>query len=324
MSWIKENKFIVALGGGTLAGVIALYLVGSSGASRYENAKAQFDEAAAEASGFERLALYPQVANRDGKRKALDEYIKSTAALQAGFDKFRPKEIQNVSPQEFTDRLKAADEEIRKAFEDAGTRLPEAFFAGFESYKTSLAPADTTGILAYQLNSIKQLLLELAKSRPSALINLHRPTLAEESDQPYTPLPDAVARPLPLELTFFGTERSAREFLSAIVKPEEQFVVIRALRISNTKKVPPQASDATFDKPADPDAAAAADTFGGGFVLPGEGEAPAAEEKPAEDTAPSVAPVDSSRILAQVLGSEEVEVFVRLDVLQFLPSKKLP
>jgi hypothetical protein len=324
MSWIKENKFIVALGGGTLAGVVALYLVGASGANRYEDAKAQFDEAAAEALGFERLALYPQVANRDGKRKALDEYIKSTAALQEAFEKFRPKEIQNVSPQEFTDRLKAADEEIRKAFDDAGTILPDAFFAGFESYKTSLAPADTTGILAYQLDSIKQILLELAKSRPTELKNLHRPSLSEESDQPHTPLPDAVARPLPLELTFVGTERAAREFLSSIVKPEQQFVVIRALRISNTKKDPPQASDASFEKPADPAAGAATDTFGGGFVLPGEDEAPAAEDAPAEDAAPSVAPVDSSRILAQVLGNEDVQVFVRLDVLQFLPSKKLP
>jgi hypothetical protein len=325
MSWIKENKFIVALGGGTLLGVIVLYLVGSSGATRYEEAKSTFDEAAAEASGFERLALYPKPENRDGKRKALDEYRKSIDAFQGAFDKFRPKEMENITPQEFTVRLKAADTELRKAFEEAGTTVPDAFFVGFESYKTSLARANTTGILDYQLNSIKEVLLGLAKSRPTELKNLHRPSLPDENGQAYTPAPDAVTRSLPLEITFIGPERTAREFLSSIVKPENQFLVIRALRISNTKKDPPRASDAKFDKPAAAKSTTPAAGFGGGFVLPGDDEAPAdAPEEPEVAAPAAAAPADSSRILAQVLGDEEVQVFVRLDLLQFLPAKKLP
>lgn len=324
MSWIKENKFIVALGGGTLVGAIALYWVGSSGATRYAEAKTQFEEAATEASGFERLALYPKTENRDGKRKALDEYRKSTETLQSAFAKFRPKEIKNISPQEFTDRLKTADAEVRTAFEEAGTTVPDAFFVGFEGYKTSLARANTTGILDYQLNSIKSILLDLAKARPTEFKNLHRPSLVEENGQAYTPPANAVARPLPLELTFIGPERSAREFLSSIVKLDNQFLVIRAIRISNTKKDPPRASDAKFDKPAAAKATAAADVFGGGFVLPGDDVVPDEAEKPAEVAAPVAPPADSSRILAQVLGNEEVQVFVRLDLLQFLPAKKLP
>jgi hypothetical protein len=325
MSWIKENKFIVALGGGTLVGVIALYWVGSSGAARYEEAKSQFDAAAAEASGFERLALYPKIANRDGKRKALDEYRKATETLQSSFDRFRPKELKDISAQEFTDRLKTADAEIRKAFEESGTIVPEAFFVGFESYKTSLARANTTGILDYQLSSIKNVLLQLAKARPTELKNLHRPSLVEESGQPFTPPANAVVRPLPLEITFVGPERSAREFLSSIVKPENQFLVVRSVRITNTKKDPPRASDAQFDKPAAAKTTAPADVFGGGFVLPGDDAVPADAEKPAEVAAPAAAaPADSSRILAQVLGNEEVQVFVRLDLFQFLPAKKLP
>jgi hypothetical protein len=325
MSWIKENKFIVALVGGTLVGVIALYWVGSSGATRYQEAKSQFDEAAAEASGFERLALYPKTENRDGKRKALDEYRKSTETLQSAFERFRPKELKNISPQEFTVRLKAADDEIRKAFEASGTTVPDAFFVGFEGYKTSLARANTTGILDYQLSAIKNVLLELAKARPSELKNLHRPSLPEENGQTFTPPANAVARPLPLEITFIGPERTAREFLSSIVKPENQFLVVRALRITNTKKDPPRAADAKFDKPAAAKSSAAADVFGGGFVLPGDDTVPGDEEKPAEVAAPAAAaPADSSRILAQVLGNEEVQVFVRLDLFQFLPAKKLP
>ncbi len=322
MSWIKDNKFIVALGGGTLVGVAILYFVGSGGATRYDEAKAKYDEAASEAAGYEKLPLYPKPENRDGKRKAIDEYRKSVDSIQTAFEKFRPKDIKNVSPQDFTTNLKAADAEIRKAFEDAGTTVPEAFFSGFERYKTSLALGNTTGLLNYQLGAIKNILLELAKAKPSEFRNLYRSSLPEEDGQAYTPPADAVARPLSLELTFMGPENSARLFLSSIVKPENQYVVIRSLRIMNAKKDPPRAADAQFEKAAAAKPAAAEGAFGGGFVLPGDEAKPAAA--PAAPAAASSDRPDTSRILAQVLGNEQVQVFVRLDILQFLPAKKLP
>jgi hypothetical protein len=142
--------------------------------------------------------------------------------------------------------------------------------------------------------------------------------LPEEEGKSYTPSATDAARPFPLEITFVGPEKSVRDFLSSITNPENQYVVIRSLRVTNEKKDPPRTSDAKFDKPAA--TAAPADSFGGGFVLPGDdGAAPAAA--PAAET-PKAA--DSSRILAQVLGNEQVQVFLRLDVLQFLPAKKLP
>ena len=321
MSWIKDNKFIVALGGGTLAGAILLIFAGSQGSSRYAQAKEKFAAAAADVASFERLPLYPTAANRDAKRKALDGYRQSVESLQTTFAPFRPKEITNISPQEFTTRVLAANTEVRKAFEDAEATVPEAFFVGFEGYKTSLAPAKTTGALDYQLASIKHLMLELAKAKPAGLKNLHRPALPEEEGKEYTPSTTAAARTFPLEITFVGPEKSAREFLSSITQPENQFVVIRSLRITNEKKDPPRTADAKFDKPAAPaKAGAAADAFAGGFVLPGD-DAAAPAAVPAEE-APKAA--DTGRILAQVLGNEQVQVFLRLDVLQFLPAKKLP
>lgn len=329
MSWIKENKFIAALGGGTLLGVIALYFVGAQGSSRYDLAKEKFDAAAGEVAAFEGRPLYPTTANRDGKTKALDEYRKSVDSIQALFGPFRPEALTNITPQEFTNNLLAANTETRKAFEDAGTVVPEAYFLGFESYKTSLAPQNNTGLLGYQLGAVKNLMLALAKAAPSELKNLHRPALPEEGGQAYTPAAKDVARSFPLEITFKGPEKSAREFLSAITKPENQFAVIRSLRITNEKKDPPRAEDAKFDQAAPAAApaggAAGGEAFSGGFVLPGEepAAAPEAPAQPAAAAEPEAKPA-TGRILAPVLGSEEVNVFVRLDVLQFLPVKKLP
>lgn len=326
MSWIKENKFIAGLAGGTFLGAIILLFVGSLGSSKYDQAKEKFDTASGEAAGYEKSPLYPKVENKAGKSKALGEYRQAVETLQTVFEPFRPKEIKNSSPQEFTDRLLAANTEIRKAFTDAGTVVPEPFFVGFERYKTTLAPGNITGILDYQLKSVTRLMLAMSAAKMGELKNVYRPTLPEEDGQTFTAADTAAARNFPFELTFTGTEDSVRKFFSAITKPDDQYVVIRSLRIGNMKKDPPRAADAQFEKPeasaTKAAAAGGADIFSGGFVLPGE-TPPAAAGK-AEDTTAASQPVDSSRILSQVLGMEQIQVFVRLDLLEFLPAKKLP
>jgi hypothetical protein len=326
MSWIKENKFIASLGGGTLVGVIILAVVGYVGSSHYDQAQESYSTAKEEASGYEKKALYPKSENKAAKSKALGEYRQTLDSLQGAFEPFRPKEIKNISPQDFTDNLLKANTDVRKAFEDAGTVVPEPFFVGFERYKTSLASGNTTGVLGYELDSIKGLMLELAKAKVGELKNLYRPTLLEEEGSAYTPAESAVSRPFPLEITFTGTEKSVREFFSSIAKPENQYVVIRTVRIASMKKDPPRATDAQFEKPATAaPAAGGADAFSGGFVLPGDDTAAPAAASDKAAAAPAAAkPADSSRILSQVLGLEQVQVFVRLDLLEFLPAKKLP
>ena len=323
---------MVALGAGTLVGAILLSFVGFKGADRYAEAKEQYEAAANEAAGFERLALYPRTENRDGKRKALEEYKESLDTLQSEFKRFRPEQIKNISPQEFTTRLLAANAEVRKAMESSGVSIPEQFFLGFEGYRTSLAPTNTTGVLDYQLSAIKDIMLDLAKARPSQLRNLHRRVLLEEEGQAYKPGDFEVARAFPLELTFTGTERAAREFISSLMAPARNYIVVRSLRISNVKKDPPRAADAKFAAAVSTAPPAGADLFSNVFVLPGgdeeedagpDGEDSSETGQDATPASPS-APADSSRILAQVLGDEEVHVFVRFDVLQFLPAKKLP
>lgn len=323
MSWIKDNKFVAGLAGGTLVGLIVLFFVGSIGAGKYDTAKEKFDTASGEAAGYEKGPLYPKTENKAAKSKALGEYRQAVESLQTVFEPFRPKDIKNSSPQEFTDSLLAANLEIRQAFTDAGTVVPEPFFVGFERYKTSLASGNTTGVLEYQLKSVKRLLLAMAQAKVGELKNLYRPAIPEEDGQTYTAPETSVARSFPLELTFTGTEDAVRKFVSAVTKPGDQYVVIRSLRIGNMKKDPPRAADAQFEKAATKsEPATGADVFSGGFVLPGE-TAPAVSDKAAE-TAAASKPADSSRILSQVLGMEQVQVFLRLDLLEFLPAKKLP
>jgi hypothetical protein len=330
MSWIKDNKFVVGLAGGTLIGMGLLYVVGSKGQTGYETAKTDYQAALGEVDSYAKMNPYPKAENQDSKKKALDDYRKSLESLQASFDDYRTKETKNVSPQDFTNHLKATNDEVRKALKQSGTKVPDLFFCGFESYKDGIANGKATGILEYQLDGIKSLMLALGQAKATELKNLFRPALVEESGGEYKPQPDDVARALPMEITFMAPEKSVREFLSTVTRMDGKFAVIRMIRISNTKKDPPRAADAKFDTPAAKPVAAAVggsnDIFGGGFVLPTEEPKPAADPKAEKSAKPAPAPksVDSGRILSQVLGNEEVQVFIRLDFLRFLPAQKLP
>lgn len=316
MNWIKDHTFSVALGGITVAALGALLFVASNGGSKYEQAKTEFDTAVGEARSFESLALYPQAENRDGKQKALDDYRKSLEGLQQAFGKFAPTEIQNISPQDFTTRLVAANDELKAAFEKAGTKLPEPFFCGFEGYKATLARGTATGILNYQLDAAKSALMALAAAGPSELKNLHRPPLAEEEGNEFKRAENQIARVLPLELTFRGSEKSLRAFVTALSKLDKHYAVIRSIRITNAKNAPPRTSDAKFEDQSAAPAPQEGSVDAAFAELTGQAEAPAGAEPDA--------PKAGARILSQVLGIEELDVFVRIDLMQLLPPLKLP
>ena len=158
------------------------------------------------------------------------------------------------------------------------------------------------------------------------------------------------------EIVFKGSEASVRDFINKLGEKKSYYCVIRSIRINNERETPPKISDAKFEKA--PDAAAAAGPFGAFFdeapapPVPAPAPAPAvvppagvpAPVVPAPDGAPPVvapqpegAPVaveppvpqkpiaagttDTTRILYQVLGHEELQVFIRFDVLLFLPKE---
>lgn len=322
MSWIKDNPFVAALSGITVVATGALVYFGSHSSGNYQEHLDNYTADSAKVIEAEKLSIYPNPANSRGKSKALTDYRSDLTKLQGNFAPYRPEALKKLSAQDFTGNLKAADAKVREAFTASKTTLPDAFFLGFEAYKSGLAKEGATGILDYQLSATTDLFLALAKAAPSELKNVYRKELTEESGGTFD-AKDGVYRPLSMEVTFTGTERSVREFLTAIEGSDTYYYTVRAIRINNAKDKGPSQADAKFEtaKPA----GGAADPFGGGgFVIPGEtAPAPAGGAAAPKPAAAAAAP-ETGRILQQVLGLEEVSVFIRLDVLQFLPTKELP
>lgn len=331
MNWIKSNPFVAVLAAVTLVICGALYFYGSQGASKYNEAKISFDESYGLVTKAEGTPLYPKTELRDGKRKALTEYGESIEDLRSLFDQYRPGELSNVSPQDFTVSLKAANNEVTEALESAGCVVPDGFLMGFERYSDNFATAKATGVLNYQLEGVKHVLLKLAESRVSELLSVFREQIPEEIGAEPNIGANDVTRRFGYEVAFKGSEASVREFINTLGQPEPYLYIVRCVKIENERDSPPQVSDAKFEAAAAPDSVGpiVSNPFGGAFVLPGGGDVEAendteAEIAPAEEEEEAVEASDSSRILAQVLGSEELIVFVRFDLTMFLQTKELP
>ena len=335
MNWIKSNPFVSGLAGITLLLCGILYFLASKWGTQYAETKAGFDDAYLGVNTAEGLSLYPAADLRDGKSKALTEHRAALGDLTKLFNAYRPEKTENISPQAFTDRLLAANEQVTTAF--GKTKLPENFFLGFESYRSQLAKPDATGTLLHQMDGIKAALMGLAEARPSALLKVLRVAVPEEEGGNFQPGPNDVARFFSCEVTFKGSEQSARDFLNALGATDSHYFIIRTLSFKNERETPPKVTDAKFEPTEAKEAAVApADPFSVDFEEPDAAQEPApeqpavpagddlVEEDAGSDPVVSDAPVaDSSRILAQVLGKEDLIVFVRFDIAMFLPTKEL-
>jgi hypothetical protein len=334
MSWIQENRFAAGLGGITLVAAAGLIFWGVSASGSYNQAKEEYATAADQVDTMAKAKLYPSDQNLRDKKKAVTDYDKSVTDLQQAFEKFRAPTPPNVEPAQFSEALLKAKEAAAKAFAEVRpqpTELPAEFFLGNEDYTSSPPGKGATGILTYQLEAISELMANLAAAAPSKVLNIHRPKLAEEEGKAFDPKGKSF-RALPVEISFTGNEASLRKFLSSLDNSEKHYYVVRSIRVINEKLKAPTAADSKFETEGDaqPEGGApAADPFGGaaagGFVLPGEEPAPApGGATPPADAAPADAAAAGGEgvILQQVLGSEKVHVFLRIDIIQFLEDPK--
>lgn len=332
----KEKTFIGILAGATVFCAGLLFMLAGKSGSRTEAAKEKHAALSDEIKKMQNLPLFPTEENLEGKENELEVYQANAAELATKLQAYRPIAIDSIDPQTFTNTLVKTADATMKTYAAAGMKidadkgaLPRGFYLGFENYTNTPAQQGATGILAYQLSSISEVHKLLAAAKPAKLLNFMREPQPEEKNIMYEPSNGVPYRILPFEISFSGPESSMRDFINGLQSSKSYFYVIRTLRIKNEKQVGPKASDVQFSsrpvKPAGgalegfdafelPEAAPAAAP---GAAEPGaaapapEGPAP---EAPKSEPAPVV---DTDVILKQVLGAENIEVFMRVDVLLF-------
>ena len=329
----KEKTFIGILAGATVICAGVFFMLAGKSATRTEAAKEKHAALSSEIKKMQNLPLFPTEDNLEGKENELEIYQANAAELATKLQAYRPIAIDSIDPQTFTNTLVKTADATMKTYAAAGMKaegdkgaLPRGFYLGFETYTNTPAQQGATGILAYQLSSISEVHKLLAAAKPAKLLNFMREPLPEEKNIMYEPINGAPYRILPFEISFSGPESSMRDFINGLQSSKSYFYVIRTLRIKNEKLVGPKASDVQFNtKPAK--ASGGVEGFDA-FELPDAAPAPApgaaepgaavpAPEAPAPE-APEPTPVaDSDIILKQVLGAENINVFMRVDVLLF-------
>jgi len=328
---------MIALGAGTALAMGGLVWWGMQERGDYAAAKDGYDDAANEIRRLTRTEPYPSADNRLAKQTAVEEYASSVGDLQQAFDPYRAPNLEAIDVDAFTDALLASRKQVLESFDSVGAEVPEDFFQGLERYTEEPVKRGDAPLINFQLEAFTELFTKLAEARPAELLNVHRPLLPEEEGRTLE-LEGRTYRAHPIEVSFRGRESTFYDFLSSLDDSERFYYLIRTMRIKNQRDTAPNARDARFERavvapetddfgfPDDGDFSGGAGDFdAGGDFEGGAAEDGAAgdeaEEAPAE--APAAAPGDSGEILKQVLGDEMVDVFLRIEVLQFLEAQPI-
>ena len=346
-NWIKENRFEAGMLFAVVLISIVAYLFGGKRGAAYQEHKENYGVAANSVTQLRQKKPFPNPDNVKKYQAEIDGYRTVIEDLQGKLLAYRPAEFKKILPSEFIDRLNAARTKLAGEFTANGIEFDEKWHLGFESYKGSPPRDDATKYLNYQLDALHSLFESLVVSKPSALVNVYRKPLPIEKGDSMdgggsaTPTPrrgrtrsprQAATTPppfyrLPLELTFKAQEPAARKFIAAVASNKDYYFVIRSMRIQNEKRSkPPKKDDVEFDAPV---GVGVGDTFENSFdneLIP-EGDPP--EGDPVDPASDPVLPDEEEggeRVLGQVLGAEEVFVFLQLDLLLFQDKEdvKLP
>ena len=348
MSWIQENKFAAALAGVTLVGSVALITLTSQKGGEFDAAAAKLKKAHKQEAELLAVTPFPNKANLEAKKASVAAYAASAEKLQESFLAYRPtaEQLADVDPTSFSNMMSGYVSRLNAKFKDAGTQVPDAPSFGFEAYASKPPRAEATGELSYEMKAFEWLFTTLAENSPEALINVVRPKLAIESDAPKVaskskskskskkskkgkkgfkgsgrlvkgePIYDA----MPLEFSFRCTEAQLKSFLEDIANSPKYFMAVRALRVQNERLTAPNVGDVKFPSSND-------DFMGAGgmgdFIMDEEPIADDAVAADAGEELPKVASdSDEALLLAQILGAEKLNVFVKLDLLVFKPGQE--
>lgn len=349
--WIKENKFEAGLMLVVVIVTIVAVVVGGSLGSKYEMAQSNFEIETQSIKKKHGLKPSPTPAGVKGYTEAVESYRKDIKDLQTKLlTNFDSGEIVEIGSSAFSSKLTAARTKLAASLEEAQIEYPsDKWHLGFGQYLNSPPKDRATGHLAFQLDAITWLHEALVAAKPSALLNLYRPELeVEKSAAPEEEESTGrskrrnrgkkAAEPvdpftrMPVEITLRGSEPAIREFLKSVSGNDKHYFVIRSLRLQNTKpNDAPSTDDVEFDEVI-PDDGFPEDNFDDVGEDPGapgiEGEGPGIEGEGIEgedDPVPFNEPAggDSSQVLGQVLGGEELVAFLALDLILFHPEDQV-
>jgi hypothetical protein len=252
MNWFRENPFwsaFIVIAGGALL-LAAGFLWWTKGS--YEDAMAKYRESAAEQTRLEGGNPYPSAANVGKMKTYLDNYKTALDKLKAEL-KTRMLTEAPLAPNEFQTRLRQAIIRTTENARNNRVKLPANFFLGFDEFVSSLPSPEDAPALAQELSQVQLLLNTIIEARVDAITAFHRishpgtataaaPTPAATPRTPSKPSPGPkLIEQRTVEFAISTSPTAGRRVINQIAAENEQFFIIRAIRVKNQKdKGPPR------------------------------------------------------------------------------------
>jgi hypothetical protein len=301
MNWFRENPFwsaFIVIAGGALL-LAAGFLWWTKGS--YEDAMAKYRESAAEQTRLEGGNPYPSAANVGKMKTYLDNYKTALDKLKAEL-KTRMLTEAPLAPNEFQTRLRQAIIRTTENARNNRVKLPANFFLGFDEFVSSLPSPEDAPALGQELSQVQLLLNTIIEARVDAITAFHRishpgtataaaPTPAATPRTPSKPSPGPkLIEQRTVEFAISTSPTAGRRVINQIAAENEQFFIIRAIRVKNQKDKGPPRENAGPTAPIPPPNPA------------GAGAAPAAT--PAGP-------------LNFIVGNEHIDLSARVEIVNF-------
>ena len=300
MNWIKENKFLSGVFAVLLLGVGTLGYLLFTALGSFDEATATYTQQAGELSRLQNLPLSPNRKNLDALIAQKKEAVAVVAAFQASLaaDSFP---LEPMTPEQFQDKLKATKTAVLERAAQGGTELlpaPAKFYLlGADTYEGRPPAPEAAAPLGRELKAIEWVLNQLFDNRVTKLEPIKREPLAEETGRKSGG--ERKGKPLvsthSFEIKMQCRQNAFASVLNVIAGPKApQFFITRVVQVKNQKPSVPKAVAFTPPPPSPP--------------LPA-GTPPT--------TTPPATPPPPKPIAAYIVGDEQLEVTLVIDIVDF-------
>lgn len=243
------KTFLTVFGLATIASVFFLWHAKSG----FDEAKAGFNQNAAELNRLQRLTPFPSEPNLREMKKQADEYGAQLDRLKDEL-KGRILPVVPLAPNEFQSRLRQGMSSVADKARAYRVKLPGIFFLGFDEYAAALPDTAASPLLGQQLAQIELLLNIMVDARVDAISSLRRLPAGEAATPAASAAPSGRARKTPtsaapagqpllertvIEASFVSNPGAARRVLNQIAATNQQFYITRTLHVLNEKESGP-------------------------------------------------------------------------------------
>jgi hypothetical protein len=252
MNW--RNPFLIGYLSVTAVGVAALGFFAYSSYSHYSEVDASYQDAVQKLQSLQNRTPFPNAENNE-------KYAASTAEYRAAYEKLleriskMQKGVETITPQVFQDRLRAMVSDVENAAKQAGVKLPDGFYLGFDQYRDELPANEAAGPLARELDAIRLVVDDLITNKAHEILGIKRALLPEEqgaAPKSEDTMTHRGGRQLAgsnagadivtansFDIAFIADQSQVRQALNAIAQAD-QFFIIRYLTIENSSLTGPK------------------------------------------------------------------------------------